>query len=55
MRTLTKYCGGRGSWTGMVKVMVWSSSAKAFLSRKYSVCSSISLSLSSTITQKGST
>lgn len=53
--TLTKYCGGSGSWTGMVKVMVWSSSANAFFSRKYSLWSSVSLSLSSTSTQKGST
>eukprot|EP00967_Tisochrysis_lutea_P141467 scaffold259919_cov31-Tisochrysis_lutea.AAC.6 len=36
--TRTKYCGGRGSWIGIVKVRVWSSSANFAFRRNSSVC-----------------
>mmetsp|Transcript_58155 Transcript_58155/g.185070 ORF Transcript_58155/g.185070 Transcript_58155/m.185070 type:complete len:308 (-) Transcript_58155:3640-4563(-) len=53
--TRTKYCGGRGSWIGTVKLTWLSSSANCLLSTKYSWCKMDSPSPSSTRIQNGST
>jgi hypothetical protein len=52
--TFTKYCGGKGSCRGTVKLTLWSSSSWDWRSTNYSACRICSESQSCTNIQNGS-